>query len=47
MNVTGSRYVMHFYCLGVEAGFYSEAVEYLPVDTAGIGKDFFGSTTNI
>ena len=32
--VTGSRYIIHFYCLAVEAGFYSDVVECLPVDPA-------------
>ena len=32
--VTGSRYIIHFYCPAVEAGFYSDAVECLPVDPA-------------
>ena len=38
---------MHFYCLAVEAGFYSDVVECLPVDPAtwvrfpaGAGKIF-------
>ena len=42
---------MHFYCLAVEAGFYSDVVECLPVDPAtwvripaGAGK-YFRSTT--
>ena len=47
-NVTGlSRYIIHFYCLAVEASFYSNVVEYLPVDPAtwvrflaGAGKIF-------
>ena len=36
MNVTGSRYIyiIHFYCLAVEAGFYSDVVECLPVNPA-------------
>ena len=46
--VTGSRYLLiHFYCLAVEAGFYSDVVECLPVDPAswvrfpaGAGKIF-------
>ena len=45
--VTGSRYIIHFYCLAVEAGFYSDLVECLPVDPAswvripaGAGKIF-------
>ena len=45
--VTGSRYIIHFYCLAVEAGFYSDVVECLPVDPAswvrfqaGAGKIF-------
>ena len=46
--VTGSRYnIRHFYCLAVEAGFYSDVVECLPVDPAtwvrfpaGAGKIF-------
>ena len=40
-------YITHFYCLAVEAGFYSDMVECLPVDpatwvrlAAGIGKIF-------
>ena len=48
VNVTGSRYnITHFYCLAVEAGFYSDVVECLPVDPvtwvrfpAGAGKIF-------
>ena len=28
------RYVTHFYCLAVEAGFYSDVVECLPLDPA-------------
>ena len=27
-----SRYIIHFYCLAIEAGFYSKVVECLPVD---------------
>ena len=45
--VTGYRYIIHFYCLAVEAGFYSDVVECLPVDPAtwvrfpaGAGKIF-------
>ena len=45
--VTGSRYIIHFYCLAVEAGFYRDVVECLPVDpatwvrfAAGAGKIF-------
>ena len=30
----GARYITHFYCLAVEAGFYSDVVECLPVDPA-------------
>ena len=26
-NVTGYRYIAHLYCLAVQAGFYSDAVE--------------------
>ena len=40
-------YNIHFYCLAVEAGFYSDVVECLPVDPAtwvrfpaGTGKIF-------
>ena len=48
VSVTGSRYnIRHFYCLAVEAGFYSDVVECLPVDPAswvlfpaGAGKLF-------
>ena len=29
-----SRYITHFYCLAVEAGFYSDVVECLPLDPA-------------
>ena len=29
-----ARFIMHFYCLAVEAGFYSDVVECLPVDPA-------------
>ena len=43
----GARYKAHFYCLAVEAGFYSDVVECLPVDPAtwvrfpaGTGKIF-------
>ena len=50
-NVTGSMYIIHFYCLAVEASFYSDVVECLPVDPAtwvrfpaGTGK-YFRSTT--
>ena len=33
--VTGSRYLLiHFYCLAIEADFYSDVVECLPVDPA-------------
>ena len=28
------RYITHFYCLAVEAGFYSDVVECLPLDPA-------------
>ena len=28
------RYIIHFYCLAVEAGFYSDVVECLPLDPA-------------
>ena len=28
------KYITHFYCLAVEAGFYSDVVECLPLDTA-------------
>ena len=48
VNVTGSRYtITHFYFLPVEAGFYSDVVECLPVEPAiwvrlpaGAGKIF-------
>ena len=47
----GARYISHFYCLAVEAGFYSDVVECLLVDPAtwvrfpaGTGK-YFRSTT--
>ena len=43
----GARFIIHFYCLAVEAGFYSDVVECLPVDPdtwvrfpAGAGKIF-------
>ena len=43
----GARYITHFYCLAVEAGFYSDVVECWPVDPAtwvrflaGAGKIF-------
>ena len=46
--VTGSRYIIHFYCLAVEAGFYSDVVTCLHVDPAtwvrfpaGAGKNIF------
>ena len=29
-----ARYIIHFYCLAVEAGFYSDVVDCLPVDPA-------------
>ena len=29
-----NRYITHFYCLAVEAGFYSDVVECLPLDPA-------------
>ena len=32
--VTGYRYMIHFYWLAVEASFYSDVVECLPVDPA-------------
>ena len=32
LYVTGSRYIIHFYCLEVEACIYSDVVECLPVD---------------
>ena len=28
------RHITHFYCLAVEAGFYSDVVEFLPLDPA-------------
>ena len=31
---SGDRYITHFYCLAVEAGFYSKVVECLPLDPA-------------
>ena len=47
VSVTGYRYMIHFYCLAVEAGFYSDVVECLPVGPAtlvrfpaGAGKIF-------
>ena len=43
----GARYKIHFYCLAVEASFYSDVVECLPVESAtwvrlqaGAGKMF-------
>ena len=46
-NRHGARYKIHFYCLAVEAGFYSDVVECLPLDPAtwvrfpaGAGKIF-------
>ena len=30
-NITGYRYMIHLYCLAVQAGFYSDVVECLPV----------------
>ena len=30
----GARYISHFYCLAVEAGFYSDVVECLPLNPA-------------
>ena len=45
------RYITHFYCLAVEASFYGDMIECLPVDpatwvcfSAGAGK-YFRSTT--
>ena len=29
-----NRYITHFYCLAVDAGFYSDVVECLPLDPA-------------
>ena len=49
VNVTGSKYIyiLHFYCLAVEASFYRDVVECIPVDRAswvrfpaGTGKIF-------
>ena len=36
LHVIGSRYmyIIHFYCLAIEAGFYSDMVECLPLDPA-------------
>ena len=35
VTVTGSMYIqIHFYCLAVDAGFYSDVIECLPVDPA-------------
>ena len=31
-TVTGSMYIIHFYCLAIVASFYSGVVECLPVD---------------
>ena len=52
--VTGYRYMIHFYCLVVEAGFYSDVVECLPVDPAtwvrfpaGTGKIFLLYDNNL
>ena len=52
--VTGYRYMIHFYCLVVEAGFYSNVVECLPVDPAtwvrfpaGTGKIFLLYDNNL
>ena len=36
------RYITHFYCLAVEAGFYSDVVECLPVDPAAQVRLRFG-----
>ena len=33
-NCSRDRYITHFYCLAVEAGFYSDVVECLPLDLA-------------
>ena len=33
-NVTGYRYMIHLYCLAVQAGFYSDVVECWPVTQA-------------
>ena len=32
VNVTGSRYIIHFFCLALEARFYNEVVKCLLVD---------------
>ena len=49
ISVTGYRYMIHFYCLAVEAGFYSDMVECLPVDPATrLGQvKYFCSTTMV
>ena len=31
-NVTGYRYIIHLYCLAVQAGFYSDVVECSTID---------------
>ena len=33
-NCSRDRYITHYYCLAVEAGFYSDVVECLPLDPA-------------
>ena len=45
--VTGYRYMIHFYCLAVEAGFYSDVVECLrPGFDSRLGQvKYFRSTT--
>ena len=35
-NCHGARYITHFYCHAVEAGFYSDVVECLLVDPASL-----------
>ena len=35
-NVTGYKYMIHLYCLAVQASFYSDAVECWPVTQAAL-----------
>ena len=47
LSVTGSRYIIHFYCLAVKASFYSDVAECLPVDPATTVRFPAGGRQNI
>ena len=54
MYITGSRYIIHFYCLEVEAGFYIGMAECSPVNPvtqvrfpAGTGWNLFTSSYTV